>query len=149
MDWKHKIFQHLNEQVDEKIATLQKTILSAQEARNNETKSSAGDKFETGRAMMQREIENNKVQLGAALNSKGELNQINIEKRNTTIDKGSLVITNQGKYFISIGIGKVVLEEETFFCISMISPIGKMLRGKSEGDEVEFRGKKIVVVELV
>ena len=51
----HKILMEL----DRKIEVINKAIVLAKDSRNNDTKSSAGDKFETGREMMQIEIEKN------------------------------------------------------------------------------------------
>jgi sortase (surface protein transpeptidase) len=47
--------------VGQRIETAQRAIAIAQASANEETKSSAGDKYETGRAMAQLEIE--KIQL--------------------------------------------------------------------------------------
>ena len=43
--------------INQRMATAQQAIHTAQASANEETKSSAGDKYETGRAMMQLEIE--------------------------------------------------------------------------------------------
>ena len=147
-DIKIKLIQQLNEQLDLQIETAQSAINSAKESKNNETKSSAGDKFETGRAMMQIEQEKNEMQLGKTLQLKSLLKQVDLKKQHETVGFGSLVITNRGKYFIAIGIGKVEVDGEICFAISVDSPVGKLLLGKRVGEEIEFRGtieiKKIV-----
>ncbi len=148
-DIKIKLIQQLNEQLDTQIETAQSAINSAKESKNNETKSSAGDKFETGRAMMQIEQEKNEMQLGKTLQLKSLLKQVDLKKQHETVGFGSLVITNRGKYFIAIGIGKVEVDGEICFAISVDSPVGKLLLGKRVGEEVAFRENHFLVEGIV
>lgn len=146
---KNKLLQELHSRLGTQIETAQSAINSAKESKNNETKSTAGDKYETGRAMMQLEQEKNEMQLSKVLHSKSVLSQIDLEKKFDSVAFGSLVITDQGKYFIAIGIGKVKLEDETYFVISPDSPVGKLLLGKQIGEQVAFRNQKIEVQKII
>ena len=146
---KNKLLQKLHAHLDTQIETAQAAINSAKESKNNETKSTAGDKFETGRAMMQLEQEKNEMQLSKVLHSKNVLSQIDLEKQFDSVGFGSLVLTNQGKYFIAIGIGKVKLENETYFVISPDSPVGKLLLGKQKGEQFTFRSNDFLVLEVL
>jgi len=58
---------------------------------------------------------------------------------------GSLVTTDQGRYFIAIGLGAVEMEGETCYAISLASPIGQALKDKGVGDVIEFSGKRITI----
>jgi hypothetical protein len=49
-----------------RIETAKQAIDDAQQSANEETKSSAGDKYETGREMMQQETDRNQAQLNEA-----------------------------------------------------------------------------------
>ena len=60
---------------------------------------------------------------------------------------GSLVITDQGKFYLSISAGQLQLDNETIFAISAVSPIGKMLLGKQKGSSFDFNGKKYLIKE--
>jgi len=142
------IYNTLQELVAQRIATAQKAIASAEEARDNETKSSVGDKYEIGRAMMHLEKEKNQVQLSKAFETKKKLDQINLSKEYQLAVFGSLVITNHGKYFLSIGIGKLEVKEEKIFVISLESPLGKVLSGKKIGDQFNFLKKEFVIQEI-
>ena len=146
---KQQLLQELHAHLDTQIETAQAAINSAKESKNNETKSTAGDKYETGRAMLQIEQEKNEMQLSKVHHSKSVLSQIDLEKQYDSADFGSLILTNQGKYFIAIGIGKVKLEDETYFVISPDSPVGKLLLGKQAGEQVEFRNKKILIKNII
>jgi len=103
MSVKIKLYERCLAFVEQRIASSQKAIEHAQQAANEETKSSAGDKYETGRAMMQLEIEKQSVQLGEAMKLKQTLTQINPEKTTDSIQSGSLVYTDQGN-FISLSV---------------------------------------------
>ena len=146
---KYLIVNRLHEIIDNKIDIAKSAVESAKESRNSDTKSSAGDKHETGRAMMQIELEKNEVQLSKALELKQELNKINILKNSDKVEYGCLVLTNQGNYFISIGIGKLEINKEIYYAISLASPIGKLLQNKTIGDKVEFQEREITITKIL
>ena len=146
---KRQIYSQLLELIDKKIDTAKKAIESAKESRDNDTKSSAGDKYETGRAMMQIEMDKNEAQLSKAVNSKRELSQINIQKDYNRAEFGALVMTNHGNYFISIGIGKIEVNKENYYCISLASPIGNLLHNKKIGDKVQFKERELIISDTV
>jgi len=149
---KEKIYRHLINLLSQKIETAESAIQSAKDSRDNETKSSVGDKYETGRAMMQIEQQKNEVQLSKALTLKKILEQINIDAdaaNNHQAQLGSLVITPQAFFFLSIGIGKIAVESQKVFAISMASPMGKILYGKKAGDQISFQGKMVEVLEVL
>ncbi len=146
---KSQICQHLDALLDSRIDEALRAIAAAQEARNSDTKSSAGDKYETGRAMMQIEIDKNEFQLGKARALKTDLAKVNLLKSSPKVEFGSLVITAQETYFISIGVGKLVVDGQVVYAISVASPIGNLLQNKAVGDEIEFQGRKLKVLEIV
>jgi transcription elongation GreA/GreB family factor len=134
--------------VDQRISSAKEAIRMAQESANEEGKSSAGDKYETGRAMAQLEIEKASGQLAEANKLKQALEQIPVEAMGSVVKAGSLVITNQGNYFISIAADKLTIDDETWFAISAGSPLGAKLLGKKEGDVVKMMEKQIVVEKV-
>jgi transcription elongation GreA/GreB family factor len=134
--------------VDARIASIQKTMDQAQESANNETKSSAGDKYETGRSMMQLEREQNAKHLEEAYKLKKVLDQV-INSSNDKAGLGSLVITDKGNYFLAISIGKVEMDGVAYFIISPVSPIGKLLSGKEVKDSVEFNNEKLKIEQVI
>lgn len=142
---KQQIFSRLMETLDEKIAIAKREIESATESRNSDTKSSAGDKFETGREMAQMELNKSEALLARTRKLKKELSLIKLDKKFEKIEFGSLVLTNQENYFISFGMGKITIENIDYYAISLASPIGQTLRHKAIGDIVAFQGRKILV----
>ena len=142
---KHQITEELYNSIEKKIIFLKNSIKAAKESRDNETKSSVGDKYETGRAMMQMELEKNMEQLVKAENLKNGLAKIDFHIETQKVEFGSFIETDHGNYFISIAFGKVKINETSVFCISPISPLGKILTGKITGEKINFQGKEIEI----
>jgi transcription elongation GreA/GreB family factor len=145
---KKELYKACEDHVEKRLSTISKTFKSIEESRSNETKSSVGDKYETGRAMLQLEEEKSRRQLLEIRQVKNELGKIDLNRKAVEAELGSLVTTNKGEYYISIGIGKVKIEDGVFYCLSPGSPIGSKLLGKEVGDEIEFNGNKIEILEV-
>jgi len=142
---KEQVYKLCHTFIDERIAMLREAIAGAQASANEETKSSSGDKYETGRAMAQLEIEKFSEQLGEARRIKQTLSQLVLATPGDIVQNGSLVWTDQGNFFISVSAGQFVLGGNTIYAISAASPIGAVLLGRKAGDTFEFRGKKTVI----
>ena len=79
---------------------------------------------------------------------KSLLTKVPLEGRSTNIGLGSMIRTSGDGYFLAISAGKYTDENETVFCISLQTPIGKLLLGKTVGDTILFRGKAIEILEI-
>lgn len=145
---KEQIFNKIFYLLDERIELARQAIKLAKEARDNETKSSVGDKYETSRTLMQTEVEKNRVQLNKIELLKNELSKIDLHKKFNQAEFGSLIKTTQNNYFISAAMGKIEVENEVYYCISMASPIGKLLHKKKAGDSFIFQGKEIEISKI-
>ncbi|MDQ3050659.1 MAG: 3-oxoacyl-ACP synthase [Bacteroidota bacterium] len=145
---KEQILKQISDSLSEKVSDAMHAIASAKESRNNDTKSSAGDKFETGRAMMQMEIDTNEIQLNKSLHQQQELSQIDIRRNYEKVEAGSLVMTNHENYFISIAMGKIIAGDKIFYAISLASPIGMILRNKVRGEKIEFHGRVLEILHI-
>jgi transcription elongation GreA/GreB family factor len=149
MNLKTQLIHHIEGLLKGRITEAEQAMAAAQEARNSDTKSSAGDKFETGRAMMQMEIDKLEAQLGKAAMLQKDLARVDMDRVCTKVEFGSLVLTDRENYFVAIGLGKVELDGRLFYAISMASPIGAALEGKRVGDAVDFQGRRILVTEII
>ncbi len=149
MTIKDRLLKHCQKHLERKIQSLQQAIREYQEAANEDSKSSMGDKYETNRAMMHLEKEKAATQMNQLLKMRQLLDQINAGKQHEKVDLGSIVTTEKGSYFISIGLGPIEFEGERYYVISAASPIGQHLLGLKAGDTFSFRGvnEKIVSVE--
>ncbi|MCG6189225.1 hypothetical protein [Maribellus maritimus] len=145
---KEEIINEIIRQLDDRISFLKQSIQAAKESRDNETKSSVGDKYETGRAMVQMELEKNLAQLAKTENLKTILNKIDLLKNLKKVEFGSLVETNFEKYFISVAFGKVEINNVPVLCISPISPVGKLMEAKTAGKKINFQGRQIEIKSI-
>ncbi|MCB9232951.1 MAG: 3-oxoacyl-ACP synthase [Bacteroidia bacterium] len=145
---KLELHQYCLKQINESLSALRQSMEDAQEAANSEEKSSAGDKYETGRAMAQLEHEKAASQLGETEKMARVVELIDPEKSTTEIKVGSLVVTDKGKFYISIPIGKIQLESGLYFAVSSVSPIGDLLRGKKAGESIKLNGNTFKILEV-
>lgn len=134
--------------IEARVNNCQSAIDAANNSINEETKSSAGDKYETSREMMTQEIKNNSAQLAEAIKQKQLLSQISIDKKLDTAQVGSLVFTNHEQFFIAISAGSLKLKNETYLAISPSSPLGRNLIDKKKGDAVSFNNKLYSILEV-
>ncbi|UKN03023.1 3-oxoacyl-ACP synthase [Paracrocinitomix mangrovi] len=131
--------------MDDRIATIKAAIDDAQASANNETKSTAGDKHDTSRAMMQLEVEQKSKQLSETLKLKETLGKFSDQNTSAIVGLGSVVETSAANYYISISAGKLNAGGSDYFAVSGASPIGQLLLGKKAGDIAQFNGKKIEI----
>ena len=125
----------------ERIQELEDQIATIQESKHNETKSSAGDKYETGRAMMQMEEDKVNAQLEQTQQMLLQLERIDPIRETSTIGLGSIVTTTARTYFLGIALGKISLQGTDYFCLSPSSPIGRELWNNQLGADITFNGK--------
>jgi len=135
--------------VEERILMYQKAMKDAQEAANNEEKSSAGDKYETTRAMMQIEKDKNAKQLEETIKLKKALSQINPNSTSNTIGLGSLVLTDKGNFYISISVGKIKADNIEYIAIAPTSPLGAGFMNKKAQDKAVFNGIEYKIAKVL
>jgi transcription elongation GreA/GreB family factor len=145
---KESILTHLNELVEKRIEAANQEIQSIYDSKANETKSSAGDKYETGMAMLQIEEQKLAVQLAKAKEFKQVLSRIDYSNSSDSVQLGSLVVTNQGLFYFSIAIGKMQVDKTEIFVLSMGSPLGQALKGQKLGYKANFNGNTIEIVNV-
>jgi transcription elongation GreA/GreB family factor len=126
--------------LSERILSLKQQLTELVEGAKNDSKSTAGDKHETARAMMQIEQEKLSNQLTLLLQQEQVLKRIDANVNSDVVSNGSLVKTNQGWIYISIPLGKIVVDGESVMCLSAQSPLGQKLVGKKAGEIVTVNG---------
>ena len=132
----------------ERESTLHGIIEGIQNDLHSETKSSAGDKHETGRAMLQLEREKAGKQFSAITKQKELLAKVNLYSSSNRVRLGSLIHTTNGVYFLAISKGMVSIDNTDYYIIAPQSPIGKLLLGKQINDSITFNGKIITITQL-
>ncbi len=145
---KQELLDQCNHYLDQRLQRIQNTIADIQESLGSETKSTAGDKHETGRAMLQLEREKAGAQLAQVQQLFQVLGKLDISTMSNQARLGSLVFTSQGNYFLSISVGKIVVDHQDYYAIATNSPLGKLLLGKIGGDRFIFNGNETIVNQI-
>ncbi len=145
---KEKILLQIIKIIESRILNAKIAMDAAQESANSEGKSSAGDKYETSRAMGQIDRDMYAKQMIIAENELVILKKINLAIKPISIGLGNIVETTIGIYFISISLGKVEIEGKMIIAISAKSPIGAMLMGKKSKDKFSFLGKVNTIISF-
>lgn len=127
----------------------QQAIEDAQKASTDDTKSSAGDKYETGREMMQQETNRNMAQLNEANKLKVALNKISPGIVSPKAIAGSVVLTDNGNFYLAISAGLLNTSAGQYFAVSPASPLGLKLLGVKEGDEFKLNDKTYHIKKVV
>jgi hypothetical protein len=138
---KKDVFGLALSKINLRISELEIVMAELKESLENESKSSVGDKHETGRAMVQLEQEKLSKQMTELLLMRRILEQINPSIKHVKIGIGSLVETTMGWYFISVGLGPIEKDGKVIFVLNPQAPLGQKLVGKKVGESIDMNGK--------
>ncbi len=83
-----------------------------------------------------------------ALDDLGLLNKVLPSTEYKEASFGTVVVTEQQKFFISISLGAVEVDGTTYFAISPVAPIFKAFSGKKAGEFFNFREKEVKIIEV-
>lgn len=146
---KSAVHQKVLAVLEKRIQENSRDIEEIRSSLTSDTKSSAGDKHETSRAHLQIEMEQISNQLSILLKHRQSLLQIDESITSTKIEQGSLVETSIGTFYFSTSMGRITVDGEDVFCLSLNAPMGQQLLGKKMGDKIHFNSKSILVEELI
>lgn len=136
--FKEQILQKCKELVDEKLNKLFYALEELNESAEAESKSTAGDKHETGRAMIQLEQEKIGKQIQEWEIQKQILEKIDLCKDSNHISLGTLIETDKGLFFLGVNIGKIKIKGQEVMVISTQSPLGKLLMNYQLNEKVNY-----------
>ena len=139
LNFKSRLHQLCIHQIQDKIKLIDELFNSNKIALNSSTKSSAGDKHETSRAMIHLDQEKLSIQLLDLNKSLRILSQINIGEH-SSVNMGSLFKTDHSIFYISIGLGKISINGLDVFIMSPVSPLSQRLIGLNQNDSIDFNG---------
>jgi len=145
---KKKLHQLCLDVVLDRIHQQKTALEAARESTNSDSKSSAGDKHETSRAMGQIEQEKLAGQLAQSNKMWALMDQLDPSQRHKMVEPGSVVLTNGVGFYLAVSVGKLEIDGQFFFAISAATPIGQQLLGKKLGDHFTFNGKELEILDL-
>jgi hypothetical protein len=133
--------------LQQKIDVLQSSIREAQNSSNNETKSTAGDKHETSRAMAQLEVERLSTQLSNQTKLMTLLSSLPTDPMDKA-QRGSLVITDKGVFYLGVALGAIKLKNQAIMTLGMGAPISQLMLNSQAGESFSFNGNKYHIKEI-
>lgn len=134
--------------LQERIAHAGKAMKAAQESSNSEDKSSAGDKYETARAMGQLDRNMNAKQLAQAQQELNDLQKIEIHPLQI-VKTGALIVCQTDIYFIAIGLGPIIVDTQKVIVLSPKSPLALQMWGKKKEDVISFNQRNITITNVL
>ncbi len=142
---KLNVFKHCQSIIAHKRSKLQEQLEAARESANSETKSSAGDKHETARALAQLEQENLLKHFDFLNQLQADLESIDPTECLQKVTRGALVKTDKLHIFFGLAIGSIKVEEQSIFGVSMSSPIGRAAADKGINDRFVVNGSAHII----
>lgn len=147
---KAKVYQSALTLLNEKNRLLKEERNTMLEGILEETKSSAGDKFETSREMMTQDLMTLEIQLKQSKVDLDEIQRLQaIKETAPTVQEGSMVKLGADWFMLAVSIGQINVDDQKVYLLSKNSPLGQLILGKKKNDQVNFRGKNQLIEELV
>lgn len=143
---KSKVLEAVKNKIAEKIQKFEKLIEETR-ASNNDTKSSMGDKYETGREMLQQEINNLQRQLNESLSQQSIVQKISSDP-SSKVQNGALVKTDRGLFYISASAGEIMVDQQKIMTVSAESPLAKAMYGLTENQNFSINNVIRKIVEI-
>ncbi len=130
--------QQISKLLDSKIFFLQNEIQKLTIESSLNAKSSAGDKHETTTAQVHLEQEKLAMQLSVNKKYINTVQLLSEKESKSLVTLSSLVLTNQGIFYLSVPLGKIIIDDLAIMVISVDSPLGKVFLHAIVGNEVTF-----------
>jgi hypothetical protein len=145
IQFKHRLKQAALAIIEQRVAAAREAVHQAQEAANQEEKSSAGDKYETGRAMGHLQKNMHAGQLAAHLKDLATLQAVLTDQCYTTPAPGALITCPGLSFFIAAGLGKQTIDGQTIVFISPYAPLARLLAQQKTGNAFAFNGATLTI----
>jgi len=134
--------------IGQRISAAKEAIGQAQDAANQEEKSSAGDKYETGRAMGHLQKDMYSRQLAEHAKELATLHSIQVDVIYPTPTAGAYVECPGISFFIAAGLGKQIKDGLTIYFLSPQAPLTSQLAGKKAGEIIRFNSTNLPILTV-
>ena len=148
MKIKQELLQACMDYASKRIANYKNEIDIIKESIESNDKA-GDDDDDSGNGKLFNDLEKNSQHLSEANKMLDGLKNISPNSVSDKVILGSVVKTTSNNFFISVSAGKVDVDNQSFFAISLHSPIGMLLINKSKGDKVEFNGNSFIITEVI
>ena len=148
IQFKNRLKLFALDQIGRRITAARESIDQAQQAANQEEKSSAGDKYETSRAMGHLQKDMHARQLTEHAKEQASLYQINVDAVYPAATAGAFISCPGVSFFIAAGLGKQATEGQTIYFLSPQAPLARSLEHKKAGDSISFNAMNLIILDI-
>ncbi len=148
-EYKVDFLLHCESLLSDRITVYNTELKELKASYDVETKSSAGDKYETAREMIH--IEKGKILAQVSNLKKVEIDLkrvIQQKQKGSSAQFGSMIFTDKAVFLLGVPNGNVKFENKVIFCISLVAPIAKNIIGKSKGCKISLNGYAQTIKEI-
>lgn len=146
---KQQLFEHCLNILQERIRVSESMMRTAQDAANEEQKSSAGDKYETARSMNQLDREMHARQLLQHQQELARLQQINWQQESEKVQAGSLLLCPGLLLFIAAGLGTITWQQQPVIVLSPSAPLAASLLGRKAGEVIRIKNQSYLIQKIL
>jgi transcription elongation GreA/GreB family factor len=148
LNLRERLYAACSSHLEERINSLLKEIKDLEQALRNEAKSSAGDKYETGREMINAELHKLGLQLESFRKMKLNLGRIALNKPSDTVAPGAVVKTTAGNYYLAVPAGEITVDGKKYYTLGIQAPFAQAMLGKSVGESISWNDRSFEILEL-
>lgn len=145
---KKAFHQFLVDKITKDLQELKGQVLDLQNELKNDTKSTAGDKHETSRAMNQIEQENIGKRIHETELNLQQLMKLDPLQSMSSAQMGALLQTTMGNLYLGVSLGNIQWEQQSIFCISFNAPIAKVLLHLKEGESFSWQNNTYTLTQI-
>lgn len=148
LEIKSRIAALAQEKLHSQLADIKQQLTDLGSSSAEEGKSSAGDKYETQREMIKQSQDILDQQLSRTKAMIHQLEKIPL-KACDQVQEGALVKLHFGWVWVGVSLGKVIDEEKEYLLVSKDSPLLLAINGLKIHQSTLFRGKKLVIEDII
>ena len=135
-------------QLEQHLNLLQNEIESLQSDMAGESKSSAGDKFETSREMFSARLNQLEISRNHFLQQRTQLRRLKTHQPSKVVAWGSYIKTEKASFLIGIPLSIPKLEKKGIYSIGLQSPLAQAFLGKKQNDKIQYAKLTYRIIEL-
>jgi len=143
---KTRLLEVLRKQLEETVENFKAVIEDAQKSANEY--GAPKDRYDSFRMQLLRKKDMIAQQLAKVNEQADVLERISIDQELKKVEFGALIFTKKQKIFVSIGLGRIEMDNEVYFAISPNVPIYKVMEGLKVGDDFKFRDEVIRIISI-
>ena len=144
---KSKLHEVCLSYVNKRISAYKDEIETIKESIESNDKGS-DEEDDSGHGKLLNDLEKNAQYLNDASKMLDVIKAISPNTTHQNIVVGSLVRTDSSTFYIAVSIGKVELDNASYYIISKLSPIGQLLLNKTVGDTITFNDSRYKILEV-